>query len=264
MRPQLRRELSGIGLVLVAVFVAGTLLLQGLPDEGSCLAARGWFGPVGGCVKWSLGALIGLPSAWLIPLAALVHGLRLLGRLESGTDRSWMIFLVGLAALLPIGIGLAAGGSPDSASVAGLWGSFFAFYLRRVFGSAGAWILEALLVSTLMAWTLRWNPIRAIIGPGPVWRRRVRQEAPTLSQQLEPAPEEMPAVEAGAEGPVAADDVARADAPRKPRTRRTAEPAAGNASTDAPDAARPAVPPGGSIEDEIPPASLLTRSPCHS
>ena len=47
MRATLRRELWGIVLALLAVFVAGTLLLQAVPDEGSCREARGIFGPIG-------------------------------------------------------------------------------------------------------------------------------------------------------------------------------------------------------------------------
>jgi hypothetical protein len=154
MRATLRRELAGIVLALLAVFVAGTLLLQAVPDEGSCWAARGIFGPIGSCLKWGLTGLVGLPAAWLLPLAAGVHALRLLGRVGSGPDRSWMIFLLGVAALLPVGIGLAAGGEPDTAPVAGLWGSFVAFYLKRFFGSAGAWFVMALALSALMAWTV--------------------------------------------------------------------------------------------------------------
>ena len=199
MRPTLRRELTGIVLALLAVFVAGVLLFQAVPDDASCLSGRGFFGPVGACAKAGLITLVGLPAAWLFPLAAGVHGLRAFGRLESETDRSWMIFLLGVAALLPIGIGLASGGEPqDAVPVAGLWGSFLSWYLREFFGSAGAWLVLALLLSALMAWTLRWNPVRALVGPSPAARKV--PEVPTLAQKLEPPPEEMPAVE-GASDP---------------------------------------------------------------
>src|SRR4030095_16007285 len=135
--------------------------------------------------------LVGLPAAWLLPLAAGVHALRLLRRLGAGPDRSGMIFLLGVAVLLPVGIGLAMGGDPHWAPVAGLWGSFVAFYVQRFFGSAGAWFVLVLLLSALMAWTLSWNPIRAIVGPSPA---KAAIGPATLAERLEPPPAEMPAM----------------------------------------------------------------------
>jgi S-DNA-T family DNA segregation ATPase FtsK/SpoIIIE len=248
MRETLRRELTGIVLALLAVFVAGTLLLQPVPDEGSCLSARGLFGPVGSCLKWSLRALVGLPAAWLFPLAAGVHALRLLGRVGSGPDRSWMIFLLGVAALLPIGIGLSVGAAPseDTTRVAGLWGSFLAFYFARFFGSGGEWFVMALLLSALMAWTLRWNPVRAIVGPSPP---KVKASAPTLAEKLAPTPEEMPAVQDVEPEPAAA-------APAEHRRTRKA------ATTDSD--AQVEIFGAYGTEDEIPPKDLITPSPPRS
>ena len=247
MRETLRRELTGIVLALLAVFVAGTLLLQAVPDDGSCWVPGGIFGPVGSCLKAGLRALVGLPAAWLFPLAAGVHALRLLGRLGSGPDRSWMIFLLGVAALLPIGIGLAVGAVPseETARLAGLWGSFIAFYLSRFFGSAGAWFVVALLLSALMAWTLRWNPVRAIIGPSPP--KAKLPDAPTLAQKLEPPPEEMPAM-VGAEADAAPSPVAGER--RKPRR-------ASAVDTDVPADAKGF----HGREDELPPKELITPAP---
>ncbi|HEX6942692.1 MAG TPA: DNA translocase FtsK 4TM domain-containing protein, partial [Gemmatimonadaceae bacterium] len=248
MRETLRRELTGIVLALLAVFVAGALLLQAVPDEGSCWVSRGIFGPVGSCLKMGLQALVGLPAAWLLPLAAGVHALRLLGRLGSGPDRSWMIFLLGVAALLPIGIGLAVGAVPseETARLAGLWGSFLAFYLSRFFGSAGAWFVVALLLSALMAWTLRWNPVRAIIGPSPA-KPKV-PDVPTLAQKLEPAPEEMPAIPGAAE-----TDVTPAPVTAERRKARRAN----AVETDIPADAKGF----GGREDELPPKDLITPPP---
>jgi S-DNA-T family DNA segregation ATPase FtsK/SpoIIIE len=248
MRETLRRELIGIVLALLAVFVAGALLLQPVPDAGSCWVSPGIFGPVGSCLKLGLRALVGLPAAWLFPLAAAVHALRLLGRLGSGTDRSWMIFLIGVAALLPIGIGLAVGAVPseDTTRVAGLWGSFIAFYLTKFFGSAGAWFVVALLLSALMAWTLRWNPVRAIIGPSPP--KPKLPEVPTLAQKLEPPPEEMPAVP----GAALADQSFAPPPGERKRARRSS-----GAEVEATD--------DGSkfygAEDELPPKDLITHAP---
>ncbi len=157
-----------------------------------------------------------------------------------------MIFLLGVAGLLPIGMGLAAGGEPEAASVAGLWGSFIAFYLKRLVGSWGSWILLVALFSALMAWTLRWNPIRAIVGPSPA--RNKASSGSSLAQEMEPPPEDMPAISVIEDE---AQDTLVPPAERK-RARRPAATEA-EASVESP----------GSYgsEDELPPTELITPAP---
>ncbi|MFN8579884.1 MAG: DNA translocase FtsK [Gemmatimonadaceae bacterium] len=201
MGESLRRELTGIALLLAAIFVGGALALQALPDGASCVHAGGIFGPVGACVKAGLLSSIGVLGASLVPLAGAVHALRLFGRLRSATDRSWLVFLFGAAILVPIGAGLATGAPRDTTLVAGFWGNFVAFYLTKAFGSAGAWIFLMLAASALMAVTLQWNPVRMLVGPG--GPRTAKPSEPTLASRLEPPPEEMPAIETtgGTTGP---------------------------------------------------------------
>ena len=45
MGSHMKRELAGIALLLFAVFLAGALLFQRVPAGGSCMDARGVFGP---------------------------------------------------------------------------------------------------------------------------------------------------------------------------------------------------------------------------
>jgi S-DNA-T family DNA segregation ATPase FtsK/SpoIIIE len=171
----LKREIAGIALLLFALFLAGAVLVPpGTAVYESCTAAKSVFGPVGACLRsWSRD-LIGIPAALLLPLIPAVHALRLFGRLESETDRSWLVFLIGVVVLLPVALGLARGipaGELDAA--AGLWGGFFATYAVKAFGAVGAWIMVALAASVLAAATLRWNPIRALVGPSvPAGRER--------------------------------------------------------------------------------------------
>ncbi|HSA54833.1 MAG TPA: DNA translocase FtsK 4TM domain-containing protein [Gemmatimonadaceae bacterium] len=264
----LRRELQGIAVLLLAVFVAGTLALQPVPDDGSCFAGRGIFGPVGACLKWSVIALIGLPAAWLVPLAGLVHGLRLLGTLEADTDRSWMIFLLGLAVLVPVGVGLAAPDPRDATTIAGNLGGFIAYYLLQFFGRAGAWILVALALSTLMAWTLRWNPVRAIVArPASRPRGTTAAGGTAVALELEPPPQEMPGINDRAPSPATLPTPADAptSAARSERKRRERAPTVPAPEPAASALATEVLPADGIGEDALaevlPPPDLLTAAP---
>ena len=97
----LKREVAGIALLLFALFLAGSVLVPpGTAVYESCTAAHSVFGPVGACLRsWSR-SLIGIPAALLVPLLPAVHALRLFGRMESETDRSWLVFLIGVGGLL--------------------------------------------------------------------------------------------------------------------------------------------------------------------
>ena len=78
-----------------------------------------------------------------------------------------MVFLLGLVFLLPVALGLGEGGLRAATNLSGLWGSFAAFYLLQFAGTAGAWIIVVLSLSALMAATLSWNPVRALVAPAP-------------------------------------------------------------------------------------------------
>jgi S-DNA-T family DNA segregation ATPase FtsK/SpoIIIE len=164
-----KREVAGTALLLFSVFLLGALTVGALrhpvPGEG-CSSAGAIFGPVGGCMNALLVWMLGVPAAWLLAVVPLVHALRMFGRLRESADRSWLVFLGGLVALLPIGIALSTGAHRNLTSAGGLWGAFSAFYLVRGFGVAGAWIVFALAASALTAATLAWNPLRLVIGPG--------------------------------------------------------------------------------------------------
>ena len=77
---RLKREIGGIGLLLLAVFVAGALLFEHAA-AGVCAATPGIFGPVGACMRGLLIGAVGGPATALLPLLPLVHGLRLLGQI---------------------------------------------------------------------------------------------------------------------------------------------------------------------------------------
>jgi len=211
---QLKRELAGVALIVFALFLVAAIAVgPGEAAATSCWHARGLMGPVGACLRASLYDLLGLPATIVLPLVPAVHALRLFGRMRSDTDRSWMLFLAGATAVMPIAFGLALeGGVPAAGPFDGIWGSFAAFYLHKAFGPAGAWFIVALLVCTLTVLTLAWNPIRVLIGvrvqhldvfepaseAKPARTRKKKGEvepAPLSVALIEPPPEEMPQID---------------------------------------------------------------------
>jgi S-DNA-T family DNA segregation ATPase FtsK/SpoIIIE len=199
--------------------------------------ARSNFGWVGDLIALPLARTLGWPATALLPLAPAAHALRLFGRLDQRTDRSWMVFLLGLVVLLPIVFGLAEGGLRDATRLSGLWGSLVSFYLLQFAGNAGAWIILLLALSALMAVTLSWNPVRALVSTPA--RSRLREaegsensdaesgaatmRAPHANGLPEPAPEEMPALDfslIAAAGQIpATEDTRRGDKKRDRKTK---------------------------------------------
>jgi S-DNA-T family DNA segregation ATPase FtsK/SpoIIIE len=293
----LKREIAGIALLLFALFLAGAFLVP--PDaaaEYSCSSAHGIFGPVGACLRsWSR-VLIGIPAALLVPLIPAVHALRLFGRMESETDRSWLVFLVGVVVILPVALGLARSAPPgDLDAAAGLWGGFVAMYSAKAFGTVGAWLMLALAASALAAATLRWNPIRALVGPSPAAvgtgngeqgtgaaqpvadapergkRRRGKKELlagtpADVATTLAPTPEEMPGIDPSLMRDVDSDEAdGDVDLPSRDRKKRksksdvTAEHAERIAAEI--DATALAIDIAG---DELPPTEILSPPPARN
>ena len=139
--------------------------------------------------------LVGALSAAIVPLIPAVFALRLLGRIGENDDRRWLTFTIGLAVLVPVIASLARGtfASVDADPLAGLWGSFAAFYLVKAIGNGGAWVVVALALSALSAVALNWNPIRAILGSATPLK--VADSKLTKAEQMEPPASEMPALD---------------------------------------------------------------------
>ncbi|MEO8578492.1 MAG: DNA translocase FtsK 4TM domain-containing protein, partial [Gemmatimonadales bacterium] len=264
----LKRELWGIVLLLFALFLGGALAAQGvaLVRGGDVTQSFGWAGSL---LAYPLARFLGWPAAALIPIALAAHALRLFGRLAERTDRSWMVFLLGLVVLLPVAIGLGEGGLREPTALSGLWGSFVSFYLLQFAGRAGAWIVVALSLSALMAATLSWNPIRAIVGRRaddpreneedtvdgmqPVSRRRSVAQTPS-----EPTPEEMPAIDLGLmNGAEPDDDFASARVDKRKREKKSKA----EIATEQDDRIAAAIESTAGVhpaDDELPSASILS------
>ena len=285
MGSSLKRELTGIALLLFAVFLAGALAVQRAPDPDACFQLRASFGPVGTILACSVRWLLGLPAAVLLIAVPTVHALRLFGRLEERADQSWLVCFGGAVVLLPIAIALSMGGAADNHWLSGMWGGLGGYYLAATFGHVGAWVVVLLAASILTAVSLHWNPVRMLVGHArgsaalvvepvaiaealeakPKRSRKKKGDAPDDGDALdalalEPPPEEMPAIAApndlggiGAEG--ADDDGSR----RRKKKATKAEAAAAHEAEIT--AAIAATADGEVLGDEQPSPELLTLPP---
>ncbi len=297
-RAHLRRELGGIALLLASVFIAGSLLAGGAANNASCTAAGSIFGPIGACLRSSILLTLGVLSAIIVPFIPAVHGLRLLGRIEENEDRRWLFFTIGVAAIVPIAAALARGASiynPHVDLYAGLVGSFVAFYLAKAIGLGGAWVIVALALSTLMAGTLAWNPIRMLIGgtanravevpvtlsqtPSEVVGALAHSDQLSKAERLEPSAYEMPVIDLSlmeVPKPIESEEVVQAELAiedekeerrglfsKKKKKATKAEKVAAHA-----DAVVAQINAGGdpldAVADELPSIDLLTPSPARN
>jgi S-DNA-T family DNA segregation ATPase FtsK/SpoIIIE len=211
----LKREVQAIALLLLAVFLAGALMLYGWTEVRGIPATMGSFGWVGSHVAWALITVFGWTGSALLPVALAVHALRVFGRLSGGRDRSWLIFLLGMVLVLPFGVALAMGATRESNVFSGVIGGLLAFYTTMLAGPVGAWLIFVLALSVLAAATLSWNPIRMLVGRDAKPTANTEQAAALddtytpprirkqklLAQQLEPEPEEMPVIDESLSAP---------------------------------------------------------------
>jgi S-DNA-T family DNA segregation ATPase FtsK/SpoIIIE len=287
-RAELVRELKGIGLLLFGLFLAAALAAVGFASLRDGFNANGAVGIIGKILVQPIVWLFGWPAAVLAPLVPVVHALRLFGRLDSDSDRSWMIFFAGIVLLLPIALGLSFSSElPYWNEITGMWGGVLTGLLVSGFGQFGAWVVWFACMSLLMAVTLRWNPIRMIVGrrrpavvvgfvadekvvdidaAAPKKRKRKpkpEESAVDLALALEPPPEEMPAIDIANDRPL---DVAAEEPKKKKRKLSKSEVAEEHAAEIAAAIASTANPAdaAGLANDELPSPELLTPAPARN
>jgi len=219
----LRQEIIGIVLLVGSLFLAGALIFSRTPAPAeSCLTVGGAFGPVGGCLRWSILWLVGGLAAIVVPLIPAIRGLRLLGRIGHPKQARIDLFPIGLVLIVPVAAGLARldavpKGTTDT--VTGLWGAFAGFYLAEALGRGGAWFVIVTAVSVLTAATVAWNPIKSLVSvklPAPR-PKPATPEPITTAEAMEPAAAEMPAVDLSLMG-LALPPTAEAEAVLPPTT----------------------------------------------
>ena len=285
MGSSLKRELAGIALLLFAVFLAAALGVLALAQLRFGVSVRDNVGWVGWWLARPLVAFLGWPAAALTPLVPGVHAMRLFGRLESETDRRWMVFFGGLVALLPIAVGLALHLVPGEGSrAAGVWGAFVAYYWRAWFGGIGAWVAVVLSLSALTATTLAWNPLRVLIGHrittatpmlaeplAPASKSRRKREkkemppgVPEHALALEPPPEEMPGLVGAMPEAGRLEDEMDATGEGKRRRKRSKADMAAEREVEIAAAIEATAHPAEVVTDELPPPELLSPPPARN
>ncbi len=288
-RAELARELKAIALILFGLFLAAALTAVGIASLRAGYNATGTVGFIGKIIVQPIVWLFGWPAAVLTPLVPVVHSLRLFGRLEAESDRSWMIFFAGVVFLLPIALGLSFSGElPYWQAITGMWGGLVTGLLVTGFGYFGAWVFWVASMSLLMAVTLRWNPIRMLIGrrqavmgfvadekvvdldtargEEPKKRKRRQKEGTEnpvdLALSLEPSPDEMPAIYDSGVAPLV-DAAEAVEEPKRKKKKSRAEAAEEHAADIAAAIASTAdtSDSAGLANDELPSPELLTPAP---
>ncbi len=193
-----KREFSGVGLLLLALFLVGLLMTYAIGTDGGLLEVRGAFGTIGAAIVAPLVTVLGWAGVVFVPVLPAVHGLRLLGRLNRDEDRSWLWFMSGVMLLMPIAFALGLRVGRETSLVAGVWGGMIAFYLVKLIGYVGAWLAVIAGLSGLTIGTLAWNPLLALFDRAPKVAAALtpQRDAALAALQMAPPPEEMPAVEA--------------------------------------------------------------------
>ena len=214
----LKREILGIALLLFAVFLGAAFAALALELMREGVSVKQSVGALGDLLAAPLVRAFGWPAAILIPFVPAVHALRLFGRLESRTDRSWMIFFAGMVLLLPVALALVLPApSPGVASAgAGWWGGLRGGMVAQLVGTFGAWVSSRCRVgadgrdarvesdsrdcrsSAALACPAESSQSRRFLKRPPEKapsERRLQRGGGDLALSLEPSPEEMPAIE---------------------------------------------------------------------
>jgi S-DNA-T family DNA segregation ATPase FtsK/SpoIIIE len=236
--PENRRRLGAVAALVVGAFLALSLL-PGLPT-----------GPLGRGLGHFLWRALGL-GALGMPVLGMAVALAGLERLPLLDMKRAAILVGGLALLVPYGVGVVGGITPDAldpgqgdrtltAWMTGTLPGFLSWTVVRVVGQAGGVLIGFLALTALTLGTLAWHPLR----------RFERREG-------EPAPVPLPRrTRAAGPAPVAPADEDEDEEAAPPRLRARPQARAASAASAAP-RARPAEGEG----DELPPLELLSPPP---
>ena len=173
-----RRELWGLGLLSLALLLALSLFPLDWFAAGARFPSHNVVGPLGGWLRATLVAGMGLGSL-AVPLLLALWGLVAFDKLHPQPALRWSLLVAGLAVIGPTAVAVL--GEPDPASaVTGAGGAALGGGLAGGMGTVGATILLAFLFAALCVATIGWNPLRSAIRGGRVAVDHTRRAAAAI------------------------------------------------------------------------------------
>jgi S-DNA-T family DNA segregation ATPase FtsK/SpoIIIE len=176
-----RREIGGVALLALALFLLLALLPVALLGEGGAQ----WFpsgnlmGPAGGLIRSGLELAFGA-SMFLAPVLFAIGGLKAGGWLEPHQANRLVILDAGLMTLVPALLWVLG-----AESISGWLGEALGVPLVEVVGRLGAALVAGVALVMLSIGTLAWNPLRSVgrgvKAGGDAAGRTARSLADTLS-----------------------------------------------------------------------------------
>src|SRR3954451_12959372 len=189
-----RRELWGLGLLSLALLLALSLVPLDWFAAGARFPSHNVVGPLGGWLRATLVAGMGLGSL-AVPLLLAIWGLFASDKLHPKPAVRWSVLIAGLAVIAPAVVAVL--GTPDAASpVTGAGGAALGGGMVGVMGTVGATILLAFLFAALCVATIGWNPLRSAIRGGRVAVDHTRRAAAAIPAPPPPRLRRAPADEA--------------------------------------------------------------------
>src|SRR4051794_29849803 len=159
-----RRELWGLGLLSLALLLALSLVPLDWFAAGARFPSHNVVGPLGGWLRATLVAGMGLGSL-AVPLLLAIWGLVAFDKLHPQPAVRWSVLIAGLAVIAPAVVAVL--GTPDAASpVTGAGGAALGGGMVGVMGTVGATILLAFLFAALCVPTIGWTPRRSATRGG--------------------------------------------------------------------------------------------------
>ncbi len=181
-----RRDLLGLGLALLALFAALSLIPTTAVGGASWAPSGNFMGVVGAGFRRGGEAALGA-GVYLVPLIPALGAVAAFD-FHPGAALQWTILLVVATLLLPIAVAVLTLGRDDVLALAGIWGVFVGAPMLSALGAVGAILLLLFLAAAASVATIGWNPARSAVGGASAGARVLRGAAASIDSARITAP----------------------------------------------------------------------------